>query len=367
MDIIHSTCNVPVPAYLKEHFPLEQVLIFDIETTGFSALNSQLYLIGCMYFQQGVPKICQWFADTFSDEVTLISGFGDFIKDYKYLIHFNGNGFDIPYLTQKAQALEGSCDFSHLESIDLYKILFSFKRILKLENLKQKTVEQYMDIHRDDLYNGGELISVYLQYLKSPEKEAKDLLLLHNHDDICGLLKLMPLLSFADISREHFQYQSTTIQDYTSYDETTGKEAYISFSLPAPLPKAISFSKDDFYLTIQEDTGKLRIPLYHGELKYFYKDYKNYYYLPMEDTAIHKSVAEYVDKEYRQKAKAQNCYCWKTGLFLPQLSEVFTPSFQAEYKDSISYFELTSANLENTSGMNTYLWELFSYLLKMSR
>ena len=38
-------------------------------------------------------------------------------------------------------------------------------------------------------------------------------------------------------------------------------------------------------------------------LKYFYDNYKDYFYLPKEDTAIHKSVATYVDKDFRQKAK----------------------------------------------------------------
>ena len=46
----------------------------------------------------------------------------------------------------------------------------------------------------------------------------------------------------------------------------------------------------------------MRVPLYEEEMKYFYSNYKNYYYLPDEDTAIHKSVASYVDKKYRVQA-----------------------------------------------------------------
>ena len=51
-------------------------------------------------------------------------------------------------------------------------------------------------------------------------------------------------------------------------------------------------------------------------MRHFYSDYKNYYYLPKEDMAIHKSVAAYVDHEYREKCKAYNCYVRKTGTFI---------------------------------------------------
>ena len=44
--------------------PLKDLLFFDIETTGFSGETSQLYLIGCTYFDGFGWKLIQWFADT---------------------------------------------------------------------------------------------------------------------------------------------------------------------------------------------------------------------------------------------------------------------------------------------------------------
>lgn len=364
MELITQNCTYPVPNYLKEHFSLEDILIFDIETTGFSPHNSQLYLIGCMYFEKGSPRIRQWFADTPAEEILILKEFFHFLKNYHYLLHFNGNGFDIPYLTQKAEAFQLQCSFSSLESVDLYKILSPFKTLLKLENLKQKTIENYLGIVREDLYHGGELISVYFQYLKSQDKESKKLLLLHNHDDICGLLQLMPLLSFRDITKEQICFLSAKISDYVSYEGETKKEAYFSFSLTSPLPKTVSFAKEDFYLTIQGKEGRLRVPVYTRELKFFYEDYKNYYYLPFEDTAVHKSVAQYVDKEYRQKAKAANCYSRKTDSFLPQFNQRISPCFQEDYKSKLFFFEANSDNLENSSAMKEYIWEILSFLMK---
>lgn len=364
MQTITKTSSYKPPDFLKEHFDLSRLLFFDIETTGFSAKTSSLYLIGCLYFEKGVPMIRQWFAETIQEESSLLFEFFDFMKNYDHLIHYNGSGFDIPYLMQKCAHYNLPYTFEEIESIDLYKILSPVKSMLKLENLKQKTVESYLDIQRDDLYNGGELISVYQNFLKSPSKEAMELLLLHNHDDMNGLFQLSPMLAFRDFNIEHIAWDTYEISDYTSYHGTEGKEVIFHFTLSSPLPRRISFSKQDFFLSVDKDKGRLRIKAYTGELKYFYSDYRNYYYLPAEDTAIHKSVAFYVDKDFRTRAKAANCYSRKTGIFLPQFNEIISPYFKIDYFDKILYFEACDSNLSDSFKMLSYIEHMLTYMLK---
>lgn len=364
MQTITKPSSHKLPDFLKKHFDLSKLLFFDIETTGFSPKTSSLYLIGCLYFENDVPMIRQWFAETTQEESCLLFEFFDFMKNYDYLIHYNGTGFDIPYLMHKCTHYNLPYSFEKIESIDLYKILFPVKSMLKLENLKQKTVESYLDIQRDDLYNGGELISVYQSFLTSPSKEALELLLLHNHDDMNGLLQLSPMLAFRDFNIEHITWDTYEISDYTSYHGTEGKEIILFFTLSSPLPKRISFAKQDFYLNIDKDRCRLRIKAYTGELKYFYSDYKNYYYLPAEDTAIHKSVAFYVDKDFRTRAKAANCYSRKTGIFLPQFEEIISPYFKIDYFDKILYFEACQSNLSDSSKMLSYIQHMLKYMLK---
>ena len=56
-------------------------------------------------------------------------------------------------------------------------------------------------------------------------------------------------------------------------------------------------------------TARLRVRLFEGELRFFYDGSpKDYYYLPAEDIAVHKSIASAVDKEHRVQANASNCY-----------------------------------------------------------
>ena len=56
------------------------------------------------------------------------------------------------------------------------------------------------------------------------------------------------------------------------------------------------------------------------------------FYLPEEDMAIHKSIASFVDKDYREQATAANCYTRKFSLYLPQWEVLVEPFFKREYK-----------------------------------
>jgi hypothetical protein len=83
----------------------------------------------------------------------------------------------------------------------------------------------------------------------------------------------------------------------------------------------------------------------------------------MEDTAIHKSVAFYVDKEFRTKAKAANCYSKKSGRFLPQYNETFEPFFKIEFFDKHSYFELTDECMSKPDFLEKYIPPLLNHIL----
>ena len=105
---------------------------------------------------------------------------------------------------------------------------------------------------------------------------------------------------------------------------------------------------------------KLVIPVYTGILKFFYDNYKDYYYLPEEDTAIHKSVASFVDSSHRKKATAKTCYTKRSGTFLPQKDIWFTPVFSFERNARISFFELNDDFLGDHSALLQYADYLLS-------
>lgn len=347
----------------KKNLTLSDILIFDIETTGFSPKNTFCYLIGCIYYKDSKFRLIQWFADSKLDELEVLQSFFEFLQNYKAVLHYNGNGFDIPYLIQKASYYNLHNLFTNLESIDLYKLISPYKNFFKLENLKQKTVETFLGIEREDKATGGQLISVYTDYLQHPCEASKSLLLLHNKDDICGLFSLLSILSYHALFNGLFTVTGYAVKPYMDMYEQQQFEFLIDLKLQIILPKRISYGHKAFYFSGNNSIGKLKIKVCSKELKFFYSNYKDYYYLPAEDIAIHKSVSSYVDKEYRNKAKASNCYIKKSGYFLPQEQVIVSPCFRANYHDQTTYFELTDEVLNDELLIRKYVLHVLHVLI----
>ena len=349
---------------LSDQLFTEDSIFFDIETTGFSPITSSVYLVGCLYRDGQNIVISQFFAENKSEEKELLIPFMKLLSHFKTIITFNGIGFDIPFIKAKCDALNIEEHFRDFEYLDIFKLVSNIKFLLKQANYKQKTIESFLGIHRDDIFSGGELINVYDDYVITHSKEAEHLLLLHNYEDVLGMLDLLPILTYQQILNGAYSIESVELEPFTSYSGETGKEIIITLKNDYIVPKRVSFQQDGFYFTMNKDTSKVRVAVFEGELKYFYPNHKDYFYLPKEDMAIHKSVATFVDKEYRERAKACNCYSRKEGIFIPQKDVVMQPFFLKTYKDKISYFELTDDFLTSDIMLRRYVEHIFSFAMK---
>lgn len=361
----------------------EEFLFFDIETTGFSARHNKIYFIGCAYRTGDEVIVKQFFSETDTDEPDVLSAFLTLCSSFQTLISFNGLGFDLPFIQERCRHFQLSEALASMTHIDIFKQISSLKKIFKLENLKQKSIEKFLNLNRKDVFTGGELINVYYEYLKDFSTDKLYLLQLHNKEDVLGMLDILPILTYSEFFKGNFELDSFEINQYYNYhnsskthltqasskpnlehEETPSLEVIFSLKLPFHFPKRISYGVGDIYLSGYEDTVHLKVKIYQGELKYFYSNYKDYYYLPHEDVAIHKSVAFYVDKDFRTKAKAATCYSKKTGRFLPQYSDVFSPYFKLEYHDKISYIEMTEEFTNSKEYQKNYVMHLLGILLK---
>jgi len=341
----------------EETYPLtrlgnkEDLLFFDIETTGFSGDHHQVYLIGCVYFREDRARFIQWFADSKDAEAAIIRHFFRFMEGYRHLIHFNGDTFDIPFLLKRCQALSLNCDFQNITSFDIYKKIKPYKKLLGLDNLKQKTIESFLGIHRDDQYSGGQLIEVYQEYLRTKDEHLLNLLLLHNEDDLKGMPKLLPILHYPDFFTGSFSL--------CDWKKAAGETPRVILSLECDpetnLPVPIGNSIPSYTCKADGCRIILSIRLYEGTLKYYYPNYKDYYYLIYEDTAIHKSVGEYVDPDAKIKATKETCYTKKSSSFLPQPESVFTPDFKNSCKDKSCFFEFCPDCFSDPDALNRYI------------
>lgn len=349
---------------LEQIAPPKQVLFVDIETTGFTAKSSYLYLIGAAFFQNGQWCIRQWFADRFEEEPFLLKEFFTFAGNYTHLVHFNGNNFDLPYLLQKCRQYDLPYHFDNFEGIDLYKRISPYKFFLHTPNCKQKTLEELLGIHREDIYNGGELISLYHKYTENPQEEICHFLLLHNMDDMKGMLQILPLLAFYDLFNGPIKakkVQSNSFVDYHGHDR---KELLMKLALPTSLPLTISTLSNGCYFSGEGQDGILKVPVYEEEMKYFYSNYKDYYYLPTEDVALHKSVSSFVDKAHRVQASASTCYTRKFAVYLPQWDIFTEPFFKRDYKSKDLFFELTDDMKTDRTFFSRYAQYLLGKMAK---
>lgn len=362
MITIERTIDLPDTYPLDRLGTLEKLLFFDIETTGFSGDYSNLYLIGCTYFRDGSWHLTQWFADKADSEEQLLHAFFRFLNEFDTVVHFNGDGFDIPYLLKRCRAFHLPYDFSGVTSIDIYKRIKPYRKLLELENLKQKSIERFLGIYRQDKYSGGQLIEVYKDYLVTHEDALYDMLMLHNREDLEGMPLILPIMNYPDFLEHDFQFHDARILERP--DLFGQPQPVLVLTLESQYEIPVSFEHPTSVGNLKaEGCGlTLEIDLFQGTLKYFYPDYKDYYYLIYEDTAVHKSIGEFVDKSARKKATAQTCYTKREGLFLPQPIPVWEPALKKEYKDKITYTGYHEELFQDTEKLREYVRAILSHV-----
>ena len=300
--------DINLPVSLRSR----RFLFLDIETTGLSSSNSRVYLIGFLYQEGGRWVFTQLFAESPYEERAVLVRAAAFASHFDLFVHFNGCQFDLPYLHGRCVEHGVDDSFMSTPSLDLYLELRGCKKLLGLPNCRLKTIESFLGLAREDKYDGGLLINVYYDYVKTRSEDELHLLLLHNEEDVTGMPSLLPMLCYSSLmsgrSIDDGKEPSLFITD-----KTLKAELELTESLPRPVSAKIL----NIRIEAEDRQLSLLLPIHSGELLYFFTDYKNYYYLPEEGVAIHKSVATYVDKNHREPAKARNCYTKKTGVFVP--------------------------------------------------
>ncbi len=180
-EINKLTSNENLDRIFKEAF------FIDIETTGLSRSYSDIISITVLIYDNGSYKIHQIFCQYKIDEPEAIKYLRDLICMKKYVITYNGNSFDIPFLINKAQKHNINIDFNSYIKIDLYNWLRQLKNKIDTDSLKLKSVEKYFGINRNDVICGEDVITLYEAYRTEPRNEFSRLIIEHNYEDVFNL------------------------------------------------------------------------------------------------------------------------------------------------------------------------------------
>lgn len=347
---------------LQDISSLSDLIFLDIETTGLSSEHCSVYLIGCIYYQPDGWNLIQWMDTTGAEEKEVLSSFLLFASGYKLMIHYNGDRFDLPFLRKRFEAHSLEDITSQMRSLDLYKTILPCKRLLGLADYRQQTMEALLGTGRTEEESGGDLVKVYRKFLADPDPALLQKLTGHNEADVTGLLLLLPLLVYRDLEDPRFRVRRVQANYYSDHEGVRREEIFVFFKLQRPLPAPVYASCDQCFVKIEGDSGTLKIPLFTEVMKYFYANYKDYYYLPSEDMAVHKYLAAYVEKDRRVPAKPQTCYTKKAGSFLPQWDLFRTPFFKRSYEDKELFFEFTDECKKDRDFLSDYASYVFTHI-----
>ncbi len=220
------TDTVRLPAYtsrlMEQYFGRRPFAVFDIETTGLSPAYCKVILSGILRFDGAQAQVIQFFADQPGpeDEKAVLAATLRALEGTDYIITYNGRHFDVPFVEKRAK--KHGLSFRPPYDLDLYQIVSGHSPLRQvLPSLKQKSLEQFLGLagSRDDEISGGESVALYERYMATRTFDLERRILLHNHDDVIQLYRLLPVIAKTDFHRAMFRqgflagnYQVTKLQ-----------------------------------------------------------------------------------------------------------------------------------------------------------
>jgi len=194
---------------MDRYFGGRKLGVFDIETMGLNPAQSEVILAGFLEIKpDGSAVTTQFFARSKAEEPELLAALFSEFNKHDVLLTYNGKHFDLPFVMKRAElnGLTGLRPACH--NLDLYLVLHGHSSLKQtIKSLKQKNVEDYMGLHvdRKDEISGAESIQLYEDYLAEVNLQQKEILkqkiLLHNHDDLLQLYRILPVIQQTDIHR----------------------------------------------------------------------------------------------------------------------------------------------------------------------
>ncbi|MBM7614915.1 ribonuclease H-like domain-containing protein [Alkaliphilus hydrothermalis] len=237
--------SFPMPSFYRRVLEENKFCIVDIETTGLSSKYHNVILIGLLYpKKKNETVITQIFAENPREEKEVLLYFANEMNKFDFLITYNGVAFDYPFLRERFRKYNIPWCHDDINHFDLFYYLKKYKSQLTLENLKLKTVERFMGIHRQDTISGKDSVDLYKAYVAHPTPALEKTILLHNYEDIYYLAKVAGI----------FDYFPNIIEHLSRSFLTLNRGGY-SFNL-SYYPHDISIKKNSLH--ISGKTTKLR-------------------------------------------------------------------------------------------------------------
>lgn len=185
-----------------------EIAVFDIETTGLYPKRDSLILSGILRLRTGGKATAtQYFSDRSGDEPEVIRATVRDLAECDLIVTYNGRSFDLPFLRTRAARYGIDTGALNMADLDLYMVLHYHSDLkAAIGSLAQKNIERFMglDAGRKDEISGYDSVRLYQRYMTNHDPELEAKILLHNHDDILQLGKLLPVIEKTNFHRAMF-------------------------------------------------------------------------------------------------------------------------------------------------------------------
>lgn len=172
----------------------KKYIVLDIETSGVSRIHSKVLVAGIL-FSDG--KFIQYAITDENEEKELLEEISQILND-QYIITFNGDIFDIPFIKSRME-FHGLDPFIEQSSFDIRKYLIKNKYITDINSFSLKEVENYHEIKRFEDFELDSDIDFYTFEEFKNDKFEK--ILLHNKYDVINTNALLDLVNKIEESK----------------------------------------------------------------------------------------------------------------------------------------------------------------------
>lgn len=198
MFIKEYEIKVVLPSEIFKKYKMDTIAYLDIEATGFDMEHDKIVLISLGYYlNEGQFKIIQYFAESTCDEVSLLKELKKAMSSFDRWCSYNGTAFDEPFIVRKMNRFNLGFRLPS-EHIDLFRIIRPFYKKMGMKSCSLKSVEQFSGIKRQDEINGAKSVEIYNEYLVKHDEKLKEILMLHNYEDVVNLPKIFNIVDTID-------------------------------------------------------------------------------------------------------------------------------------------------------------------------
>lgn len=334
---------------LNNNFLKEHICFLDIETTGLCKQNNHIFCIGMLFSNGEKLSSSQWIITSPEEELLLLTSFLTFISSYQLIVTYSGKNFDKPFLMARLTTYD--LDTSILENIPLLdlKNLNLLKLLSNDKSLKRKQLEESIGFMREVETSGKDLIKLYSIYKTTKASSYQNVLLTHNREELIGC---------------YYFYEVYYLFSQLSYDKMSkvaeSEHAIcLRLQLPYPFNTQCKVVKDNTMLKWSRLDSHIEITLTAHDLvlRKYLTPAKDYVYIPSQEQIMHKSIAQFIPKELKQKVTKEDCYVQKQSIFLKLSKETLSTRDLWHDENKNVFIELTdSLTLEE-------VWKYIKYTI----